>query len=53
MTSTNTAVAKFSIAWLKRLVDHDTRYSQFICPAPEFRQTGTGPIANYLHTCDV
>lgn len=30
----NTTIAKYSIAWLKRFVDNDTRYSQFFCPAP-------------------
>ncbi|RAY14880.1 alpha/beta hydrolase [Actinomadura craniellae] len=27
-------VAKFMISWLKRWVDEDTRYTQFLCPAP-------------------
>jgi dienelactone hydrolase len=30
-TSSNTTIAKFSIAWLKRWVDSDTRYSPFLC----------------------
>jgi dienelactone hydrolase len=29
--SSNTTIAKFSIAWLKRWVDNDTRYSPFLC----------------------
>ncbi len=29
-----TTIAKYSIAWLKRFVDSDTRYNQFLCPAP-------------------
>ncbi|MER6355587.1 hypothetical protein ABT186_28175 [Streptomyces sp. NPDC001634] len=32
--SPNTTVAEYSIAWLKRFVDNDTRYDQFLCPAP-------------------
>ena len=52
-TSIQTTVAVHSIAWLKRFVDDDTRYSQFICPGPAFSQTGTGPVANYLNTCGV
>jgi predicted dienelactone hydrolase len=36
----NTTIAKYSIAWLKRFVDDDTRYTQFLCPAP-----GTGSTA--------
>lgn len=35
--TSNTDIAKYSIAWLKRWVDDDTRYSQFISPGP-----GTG-----------
>jgi dienelactone hydrolase len=30
----NTTIASYSIAWLKRFVDDDTRYSQFVCPGP-------------------
>ena len=32
--SPNTTVAEYSIAWLKRFVDNDTRYNQFLCPTP-------------------
>ena len=53
VTSTNPTVSTYSIAWLKRFVDDDTRYSQFICPGPDFAQTGTLPVANYLNTCPV
>ncbi|MEO5878151.1 MAG: alpha/beta hydrolase [Streptosporangiaceae bacterium] len=35
--SANTTIAKYSISWLKRFVDDDTRYQQFLCPTP----TGT------------
>jgi len=30
----HTTVAQYSISWLKRFVDDDTRYSQFLCPVP-------------------
>ncbi|MFP8963983.1 alpha/beta hydrolase [Streptomyces nanhaiensis] len=30
----NTEIAKYSISWLKRFVDDDTRYEQFLCPLP-------------------
>ncbi|WNM33696.1 dienelactone hydrolase family protein [Streptomyces sp. Li-HN-5-11] len=30
----NTTVAEYSIVWLKRFVDGDTRYDQFLCPTP-------------------
>jgi predicted dienelactone hydrolase len=32
--SSNTTIAKYTISWLKRFVDNDTRYEQFLCPAP-------------------
>ena len=32
--SANTAIASSSISWLKRFVDSDTRYTQFLCPGP-------------------
>ncbi|MTB89614.1 alpha/beta hydrolase [Aeromicrobium senzhongii] len=32
--TSNTTIAKYSIAWLKRYVDDDTRYEQFISPGP-------------------
>lgn len=39
--------AKFMVVWLKRYVDNDTRYEQFICPPP-----GTSlAISDYRHTC--
>nr|WSZ95530.1 alpha/beta hydrolase [Streptomyces sp. NBC_00857] len=33
-TSPNTTVAKYSVSWLKRFIDSDTRYEQFLCPVP-------------------
>ncbi len=32
--ASNTTIARNSIAWLKRFVDDDTRYTQFVCPPP-------------------
>jgi pimeloyl-ACP methyl ester carboxylesterase len=32
-TSANVTIAKYSISWLKRFIDNDTRYEQFhTCP---------------------
>ncbi|MBL7261494.1 poly(ethylene terephthalate) hydrolase family protein [Paractinoplanes lichenicola] len=45
-TSTNVTVAKYSISWLKRFIDDDTRYDQFLCPNP----SGTA-IQEYRSTC--
>ncbi len=44
--SSNTPTARQMIAWLKRYVDNDTRYEQFICPPP----SGTA-ISEYRNTC--
>jgi hypothetical protein len=39
-------MAKYMISWLKRFVDNDTRYEQFLCPAPDDRE-----IEEYRNTC--
>ncbi|WP_455432696.1 bis(hydroxyethyl) terephthalate hydrolase [Streptosporangium soli] len=44
--SSNTTIAKYSISWLKRFIDNDTRYEQFLCPAP----SGSA-ISDYRDTC--
>lgn len=43
----NTTIAKFSIAWLKRFLDDDTRYDQFLCPPPQ----DDPAISDYRSTC--
>ncbi|TQN33495.1 cutinase [Haloactinospora alba] len=43
----NTTIAKYSISWLKRFVDDDTRYEQFLCPPPAF----DSDIEEYRDTC--
>ncbi|GAB3483081.1 alpha/beta hydrolase family protein [Amycolatopsis cihanbeyliensis] len=42
----NTTMAKYTISWLKRFIDNDTRYERFLCPAPDDRQ-----ISEYRDTC--
>ncbi|RAY16125.1 alpha/beta hydrolase [Actinomadura craniellae] len=42
----NTLMAKMMISWLKRFVDDDTRYEQFLCPPP-----GGLDISQYRNTC--
>jgi dienelactone hydrolase len=44
VTTPNDLIARYAISWMKRFIDEDTRYSQFICdrpPAP----------AQYQSTC--
>jgi dienelactone hydrolase len=43
----NVAHAQYMIAWLKRFVDSDTRYDQFLCPGPG----AGGAINEYRSTC--
>jgi predicted dienelactone hydrolase len=45
--SSNTTIAKYSISWLKRFIDDDTRYNQFLCPAPGLDTE----ISQYDSTC--
>ena len=45
----NTLIARYSISWLKRFVDDDTRYEQFLCPPPS---TGLfSDISDYRDSC--
>jgi len=46
-TTPNDNIAKYSISWMKRFVDNDTRYDQFLCPTP----TGNPAITQFLDTC--
>ncbi|MFJ4836762.1 alpha/beta hydrolase family protein [Streptomyces sp. NPDC088746] len=45
--TSNTTIAKYSISWLKRFIDNDTRYEQFLCPIPSTSLT----IAEYKGNC--
>nr|WP_250033488.1 dienelactone hydrolase family protein [Actinoplanes maris] len=45
--SSNTTIAQYSISWLKRFVDNDVRYDQFLCPAPRVSTS----ISDYRDTC--
>ncbi|WP_420712246.1 alpha/beta hydrolase [Streptomyces sp. NRRL S-920] len=45
--SSNTTIAKYSVSWLKRFIDNDLRYEQFLCPLP--RPSAT--IEEYRGNC--
>ncbi|MET9434981.1 dienelactone hydrolase family protein [Streptomyces sp. NPDC006551] len=45
--TSNTTIAKYSVSWLKRFIDNDTRYEQFLCPLPRPSLT----IEEYRGTC--
>jgi dienelactone hydrolase len=44
--TTNTTEMKYAVAWLKRYIDDDTRYDQFLCPRPS-----ASTISEYRDTC--
>ncbi|WP_328581681.1 bis(hydroxyethyl) terephthalate hydrolase [Streptomyces sp. NBC_00370] len=48
--SSNTTIAKYSISWLKRFVDNDARYEQFLCPLPRPSLTIEEYRGNCPHT---
>jgi predicted dienelactone hydrolase len=43
----NSTISEFSIAWLKRFVDNDTRFEQFLCPGPGVTST----VSQYRADC--
>jgi alpha-beta hydrolase superfamily lysophospholipase len=45
--SPNTTFASFDIAWMKRFIDNDTRFTQFLCPTPATSNT----ISAVNNTC--
>ncbi|PRX96086.1 serine aminopeptidase domain-containing protein [Allonocardiopsis opalescens] len=47
--SADTNIARYTISWLKRFVDNDTRYEQFLCPPPD---TGLfSDFSDYRDSC--
>ncbi|WP_127507248.1 alpha/beta hydrolase [Actinoplanes sp. LAM7112] len=44
--SVDTLTGRLGVAWLKRFVDNDTRYDQFICPGPS-----SSGVSDYRNTC--
>ncbi|AWW36192.1 MULTISPECIES: bis(hydroxyethyl) terephthalate hydrolase [Streptomyces] len=48
--SSNTTIAKYSVSWLKRFIDNDTRYEQFLCPLPSPSLTIEEYRGNCPHT---
>ncbi|MGW2618393.1 bis(hydroxyethyl) terephthalate hydrolase [Streptomyces sp. NPDC001500] len=48
--SSNTTIAKYSVSWLKRFIDDDTRYEQFLCPLPRPSSTVEEYRGNCPHT---
>lgn len=49
--ATKTLIGKYSISWLKRFVDGDTRYSPFLCGAPHQADLAGSLISTYKENC--
>jgi alpha-beta hydrolase superfamily lysophospholipase len=47
--SNNALVSRFSVAWMKRFLDNNTAYEQFLCPPPA--TGGSTGISQYRSTC--
>jgi len=45
--TSNTTIAKYTLSWLKRFIDNDTRYEQFLCPIPSTSLS----ISDYRGNC--
>ncbi|MCX5128700.1 dienelactone hydrolase family protein [Streptomyces sp. NBC_00347] len=48
--TSDTTIAKYSLSWLKRFIDNDTRYEQFLCPVPSPSLTIEEYRGNCPHT---
>jgi predicted dienelactone hydrolase len=48
-TRFNAIQARYALSWMKRFMDNDTRYSQFLCPTP----AAGGTITAITITCPV
>lgn len=44
-------LGRYGVAWMKRFVDEDTRYSPFLCGAPHQQKIGTTEVEEYRQNC--
>lgn len=49
--STNTAIGRYAVAWVKRFMDNDTRYEPFLCGAPHTAFATPTVFSDYRSTC--
>jgi dienelactone hydrolase len=51
--TSNTTIGRYSLAWLKRFVDNDTRYTPFLCGQPhrDYVSRLLGPVSEDRDTC--
>ncbi len=51
-SSNKPMLGKYGVAWMKRFMDNDTRYSPFLCGAPHQTDLGnTAVLSEYRETC--
>ncbi|WP_286745765.1 hypothetical protein [Aquabacterium sp. UBA2148] len=49
--STNTPIGRYGVAWMKRFVDGDTRYSAFLCGTEHTRYATALVFDRYNQNC--
>ena len=49
--STNTPIGRYSVAWVKRFMDNDTRYEPFLCGAPHQAYATASVFSDYRSNC--
>ena len=49
--STNTPIGRYSVAWVKRFLDNDVRYSPFLCGSPHQAYATSTVFSDYRSTC--
>jgi predicted dienelactone hydrolase len=49
--STNTPIGRYSVAWVKRFMDNDTRYTPFLCGVPHQSYATSTVFSDYRSTC--
>jgi predicted dienelactone hydrolase len=49
--STNTPIGRYSVAWVKRFLDNDTRYDTFLCGAEHAAYATPAVFSDYRSNC--
>lgn len=44
-------IGKYGVAWMKRFLDNDTRFSPFLCDAPHQADLSGNTFSRYMETC--
>ncbi|MGH8175229.1 MAG: alpha/beta hydrolase, partial [Steroidobacter sp.] len=49
--TTNTPIGRYSVAWVKRFMDNDTRYEPFLCGAAHQSYAASTVFSDYRSSC--